>query len=126
MKNNGFNSISQQAILNKLTLIATQTCGELSPKVLAFKTHCENYLSHLEMKSKELNQPLLLCSSDIIESYFGKFKNKINPNSRSGLTEFIFTMATFGKRFSVQETKDALESVKCKDLKLRKITKQAA
>lgn len=126
LKNNGFNSISQQAILNKLTLIETQTCQGLSPKALTFKIHCENYLSHLEMKSKELNQPFLLCSSDIIESYFGKFKTKINPNSRSGLTEFIFTIATFGKRFSVQETKNALESVKCKDLKLKKITKDAA
>ena len=126
LKNNGFNSISQQAILNKLTLIETQTCGELSPKALAFKAHCENYLAHLEAKSRELNQSFLLCSSDIIESYFGKFKTKINPNSRSGLTEFIFTIATFGKRFSVQETKKALENVKCKDLKLKKITKQAA
>jgi len=126
LKNNGFNSISQQAILNKLTLIETQACEDLSPKTLAFKVHCENYLAHLETKSKELNQPFLLCSSDIIESYFGKFKAKINPNSRSGLTEFIFTIATFGKRFSVQETKNALESVKCKELKLKKITKEAA
>lgn len=126
LKNNGFNSISQQTILNKLTLIETQTCEGLSSKAMIFKAHCENYLAHLETKSKELNQPFLLCSSDIIESYFGKFKTKINPNSRSGLTEFIFTIATFGKRFSVQETKNALESVKCNELKLKKITKQAA
>lgn len=126
LKNNGFTSISQQVILNKLSLIATQTCEGLNPKALAFKVHCENYLAHLDTKSKELNQPFLICSSDIIESYFGKFKTKINPNSRSGLTEFIFTIATFGKRFSVDETKNALESVKCKDLILKKITKEAA
>ena len=100
--------------------------GGLGPKASAFKVHCENYLAHLEIKSKELDRPFLLCSSDIIESYFGKFKTKINPNGRSGLTEFVFTIATFGKRFSVQETKNALESVKCKELKLKKTTKVAA
>ena len=126
LKNNGFSPIGQQAILNKLALIETRAHGGLGPKASAFKVHCENYLAHLESKSKELDRPFLLCSSDIIESYFGKFKTKINPNGRSGLTEFVFTIATFGKRFSVQETKNALESVKCKELKLKKTTKVAA
>ena len=66
----------------------------------------------------ELGYENLLCTSDIIESYFGKFKTKINSNSRSGLTEFIFTIATFGKSFSIEEAKKALETVQCKDFKL--------
>ncbi|AFM05070.1 hypothetical protein Fleli_2715 [Bernardetia litoralis DSM 6794] len=77
----------------------------------------------LFLKEKE---EFILCSSDIIESYFGKIKTKINQNSRSGLTEFIFTIATFGKTFSAEEAKNALENIKCKELKLKKITKQAA
>ena len=70
--------------------------------------------------NKQLSQANLLCSSDIIESYFGKFKTKVNPNNRSGLTEFIFTIATFGKPFSIQETKNALETIPCKRLVLNK------
>ncbi|MFT5617288.1 MAG: hypothetical protein ACI85I_000504 [Arenicella sp.] len=62
----------------------------------------------------------------MIESYFGKFKTKINSNSRSGLTEFIFTMATFGKHFSVDETKNTLENIKCKQLRLVKRPPKAA
>ena len=80
----------------------------------------KGYLERLDAKDKELGEDFLLCSSDIIESYFGKFKAKINPNGRSGLTEFIFTIATFGKHFSEEETKDALETIKCRELKLIK------
>ena len=64
--------------------------------------------------------PHLLVSLDIIESFFGKFKTKINANNRSGLTAFVFTIANFSQSFSVEETKNALESVQLKDLKLVK------
>jgi len=73
-------------------------------------------LDNLSEKSEFLQEDYLHCSSDIIESYFGKFKCKINPNARSGLTEFIFTIANFSQDFSVEETKKALESVTYKDL----------
>ena len=86
----------------------------------------EAYLEHLTTKSKALNEDFLLCSSDIIESFFGKFKAKINSNSRSGLTEFIFTIATFGKTFSIEETQSALECIKCKQLKQYKSKAKAA
>ncbi len=73
----------------------------------------------------------MLCSSDIIESFpiaieIGKFKTKINSNSRSGLTEFIFTIATFGKNFSIDETQNALESITCKQLKQHMVKSKAA
>jgi hypothetical protein len=42
------------------------------------------------------------------------------------LTEFIFTIATFGKSFSIEETQNTLENVKCKELKLKKTAKKAA
>ena len=91
-----------------------------------FAKNCEAYLDNLSTKSKLLNQDYLVCSSDIIESYFGKFKAKVNPNSRSGLTEFIFTIATFGQSFSPQEAKQAMQSIKIKDLKSYKNNARAA
>ena len=87
-----------------------------------FVENCKGYLDNLTKKEEDLKQENLLCSSDIIESYFGKFKAKVNPNSRSGLTELIFTIATFGKPFSLQETKKALKSIKCKHLVLSQKT----
>ena len=77
-------------------------------------------MENLTEKSKQLEIEQLLCSSDIIESYFGKFKNKMNRNSRDGLTEFIFTIATFGKPFSKEEAKKALESIRSQNLILNK------
>ena len=93
---------------------------EVKGKASVFMENCKDYLENLTAKNKILQQKQLLCSSDIIESYFGKFKAKVNPNNRSGLTEFIFTIATFGQPFSLQEAKLALENVKCKDLILKK------
>jgi hypothetical protein len=51
---------------------------------------------------------------------FGKFKAKIGCNNRSGLTEFIFTIANFSQPFSTDEIKKTLEKVKLKDIKLVK------
>jgi hypothetical protein len=126
LKNKGFGQVQKQLILDKLKTIQIQTAEGLASKAVVFLEKTKGYLENLTIKSKELEQDFLLCSSDIIESYFGKFKTKINPNSRSGLTEFVFTMATFGKCFSVEETKTALESITCKQLRLKKIPPKAA
>lgn len=78
--------------------------------------HNLSYLENLSQKSQTLKQEHLLCSSDIIESFFGKFKAKINPNNRGGLTEFIFTIANFAQPLDIQQLKLALQTVKLKDL----------
>jgi hypothetical protein len=119
-KNKGFGKLQKQEILKELSGM------EVREKSSVFIKNCKSYLDNLTIKSELLKEDHLLCSSDIIESYFGKFKVKVNPNSRSGLTEFIFTVATFGKSFSKQEAKQAMESIKCKDLKLYRNKTRAA
>ncbi len=120
LKNEGFGSVQKQAILDSLSEM------KVGGKASVFIQNCKGYLDNLTMKREALKLECLLCSSDIIESYFGKFKAKVNPNSRSGLTEFMFTIATFGKPFSIKETKNALESIQCKDLSLYKNKAKAA
>ena len=120
LKNKGFTATSKKKIVEQLNEM------QLTEKASIFRENVEAYLDNLTGKSRNLNQEHLLCSSDIIESYFGKFKAKINPNCRSGLTEFIFTIATFGKMFSREETKKALENVKCRQLNLNKKINKAA
>jgi len=60
------------------------------------------------------------CCSDIIESAFGKFKYKMNPNHGQKMTKFIFTLANFGTQCSKQEVLDALQKVKLKDIQSSK------
>jgi hypothetical protein len=120
LKNKGFGEIQKQEILEEYSKIKAGKRGNI------FIKNCEEYLENLTKKSELLSEEHLLCSSDIIERYFGKFKAKVNPNNRSGLTEFIFTVATFGQPFSQQETKQAMQSIKCKDLKLHKNKTKAA
>jgi hypothetical protein len=117
LKNEGFGETQKTAITSFLATTATQTTDT---KVLVFIANCTAYLDNLSRKSDRLAVTHLLASSDIIESFFGKFKTKINTNNRSGLTEFLFTIANFSQTFSVEETKKALEAIKLKDLKLPK------
>jgi hypothetical protein len=114
LKNEGFGAVQKHTILAELEGLK----GEQKTNI--FIENCKTYLENLTKKSHTLGQTHLLCSSDIIESYFGKFKTKINSNNPSGLTEFIFTIANFSQPFSIQEVKNALENVKLKDLKFSK------
>ena len=120
LKDEGFGAVQKQEVLKGLSKM------KAGKKASIFIQNCKGYLDGLTEKSELLQQEHLLCSPDIIESYFGKFKAKINPNNRSGLTEFIFTTATFGQSFSEQEAKKALQSIKCKYLKLYRNQARAA
>lgn len=111
LKKEGFGVIQKEEILATLAKL------EVGQKAGIFMNNCKEYLEELTEQSRTLGYKNLLCTSDIIESYFGKFKTKINSNNRSGLTEFIFTIATFGRSFSRQEAKQALETIQCKQLK---------
>lgn len=117
LKNEGFGAVQQVSILTNLAQISA---SNTDAKTATFIENCKTYLDNLDAKSKILNTTHLLVSSDIIESFFGKFKTKINTNNRSGLTEFLFTIANFSKSFSLEETKKALETIQLKDLKLSK------
>jgi len=120
LKSDGFGKQQKQDIL---TWFSRQTWGERSQ---IFIKNCKAYLAQLTEKRRVLKEEKLLCTSDIIESYFGKFKTKVNPNNRSGLTEFMFTVATFGQSFSAEEVKQAMQNIKIKDLKQYRNTQKAA
>jgi hypothetical protein len=107
LKNEGFGSDSKAAILAALDSLSVL---DSDTKTATFIANVHTYLEDLSHKSTLLEQAHLLVSSDIIESFFGKFKTKINVDNRSGLTEFLFTIANFTKAFSIEEIKKALET----------------
>jgi hypothetical protein len=116
LKNKGFSQEQKTAIMKELSL-------ETNPKnVTIFTENIIEYLENLLQKSLDLGEKSILCSSDIIESFFGKFKQKINPNCPHKLTEFMFTIANFSGNFSEGELQKALENIKIKDLKKYKMT----
>lgn len=106
-KNEGFtqkNRIEAELLLGK--------CQSVNAKkfALEIESYIKILVPHLE------KSPNVLCCSDIIESTFGKFKQKIKSNSPNRMTEFITTIANFGSNFTHQEVKEALEKIKNKDL----------
>ena len=120
LKNKGFGTAQKALILKELPTEST------FKNVLIFSQNIRDYLDKLSEKSAQIGGDFLLCSSDIIESFFGKFKQKICPNSPHKLTEFIFTIANFSKKFSIKEVQNALEFIKIKDLKELKNLKKVA
>lgn len=52
----------------------------------------------------------LLCSSDIIESSFGKMKNIVSQNKMAGITDLSLCMSSFTCNLSNQFIKEALEN----------------
>jgi len=59
----------------------------------------------------------ILCSSDILESSFGKYKNYLSNNSMAGITNLVLCIAAFTSSLEVCEIKEALETITVADVK---------
>ena len=60
----------------------------------------------------------ILCTSDILESAFGKYKNYVNKNPMAGITNLVLSIAAFTSNLDKREIKAAFESVRTLDIKL--------
>jgi len=58
----------------------------------------------------------ILCTSDIIESAFGKYKNYLNNNPMAGITDLALCISAFTSNLSDLEIKKALESTTMKNI----------
>jgi hypothetical protein len=110
-KTNGFSEPQKELFLGYLSKIRS------SEKLDIFKKDLIEYLEDLSKKMTEIGHSCLLCSSDIIESMFGKFKQKISTNRIDSLSAFVLTIANLTKGFSETEVQNALETLKIKDFK---------
>lgn len=59
----------------------------------------------------------LLCSSDIIETTFGKFKNELNKNPMSGITDMALIIPAFTSSFVKDDIKKAIDNCTKKKIK---------
>jgi hypothetical protein len=111
LKNGGF------SLMQKAKLLATLSTIEVGEKGQVFVENINTYLEELTQKMLQIKQENILCSSDIIESFFGKFKEKNNTKGKQKLTETVFTIANFSNNFNTDDIKKALEFSKVRDLK---------
>ena len=59
----------------------------------------------------------ILCSSDIIESSFGKYKYYLSNNCMAGITNLVLCIPAFTSSLEESEIKEALETTKMADIK---------
>jgi hypothetical protein len=56
----------------------------------------------------------IVCTSDILESAFGKYKNYVSRNPMAGITDLALCLAAFTSTLSSQEIVEALEHTTCR------------
>lgn len=77
-------------------------------KALQFKEQFEKYLKETLAQLPE--QEIICCSSDILESAFGKYKNYLSQNPMAGFTPLALCLAAFTSNLTESEILQALEN----------------
>ena len=69
-------------------------------------------------KTKEIGSKSvkMLCTSDIIESSFGKYKNYINQNPMIGITNLSLCISAFTSKLDDSELKQVMEKIRTSDI----------
>ncbi len=110
LKNNGLSySTKKQCI--QIIKTSYKTKGQ---KVfnLMLKEYLKKYIKQIKKKSK-----ILLCTSDVIESTFGKYKNELSKNPMNGITDLALIISALTSSLEDSEIKKAIESCKCSMIK---------
>jgi hypothetical protein len=111
LKNNGFNNKTEK----ESKALFQNMNSQYSLKV---KKLLDDYLADLSAKAKE--NETLCCSSDIIESCFGKYKEVVKGKKSVGISDLcLFIAAMLGEK-NPDKTKDSMEKISMKQLKVWK------
>jgi hypothetical protein len=113
------NEIEKILKYNGLSEETEKECRQLLDKLksedgICFKQQVIEYIN--EMKSLIPGCEKILMSSDIIESAFGKYKNYVNLNPMSGITNLILCLAAFTASLTEERVKEALEKTTIYDV----------
>jgi hypothetical protein len=114
------NSIQEILKKNGLSKKTKDDCLILFDKVtdcktLKFRDMIKEFLTTMEKAVQE--SATTLCSSDILESSFGKYKNYISDNKSVGITNLSLSIPAFNSKLEPDEITKALEKVKIKQIK---------
>lgn len=101
VKNNG---LSKKTI----KLCIAQFKGKITKKINEFKVNMKKYFEEFMPIVKKFKK--ILCSSDIIESAFGKYKNYVSNNPLAGVTGLVLSLSAFTSNLTFDEIEEALEN----------------
>ena len=82
-------------------------------RLAQFKEYMMGYLKEYEKKINRKTKKLI-CTSDIIESTFGRFKNEISKNAMSGITDLALVIAAFTVDLTIEKVNAAIDSCNVK------------
>jgi hypothetical protein len=108
LKNNGLSEKTKEECLKLFESVT-------DARTLKFKGMVNDYLENT-VQSVGMGTRIL-CSSDILESSFGKYKNYISDNISVGITDLSLCIAAFGSKLEQDEIKNAMESIKVSRVK---------
>jgi hypothetical protein len=107
LKNNGLQkNKNQTAVLGRLK----------SQNGKRLKEYLTDYFTNTACLIRNRKTPIL-CSSDIIESAFGKYKNYVSGNPMAGITNLVLCIAAFTSSLDEQEIMECLEKYTINDVK---------
>lgn len=109
IKNEGLSEKSIKKSIKKLKLIIID-----NQRTKKLKNNIIEYLK--ESKNSIPKYDKILCTSDIIESSFGKYKNYLNQNPMTGITNLSLCISAFTGSLDAGKIKKAMESSKNIDI----------
>lgn len=112
---NQVNKLLKNTGLGKETIRAIRQIINRSSVENGLKKYLLDYLERNQMKLPNLEK--IICSSDIIESTFGKFKYNTSKSPSGAITEGCLSVANYGKNFEIDEIKNAMEETRIVDIK---------
>lgn len=95
-----------------------QECNMLMDKstnayIIKLKIELKKYFAKIQA---DFPKETILCTSDIIESAFGKYKNYVSQNPMAGVTGLVLCLAAFSSPLTKESIKEALESTRVDDV----------
>jgi hypothetical protein len=113
LKHNGLNKNTKKKCLQLI-----RKCRK-TPKHEQFKTLFTDYINtnSTKVSLRKKRSETLLCSSDIVETTFGKYKNELSKNPMNGITDLALIIPAFTSNLKDDQIKKAIDSCTCKILK---------
>jgi hypothetical protein len=109
LKNNG---LSQESIKNCKSVFKD---NHRNRRLRIFENQVMQYLEDTIKQAK--GEEKILCTSDILESSFGKYKNSISNNLSIGITDLSLSIAAYTVNFdNEKDVREALTSIKVTDI----------
>ena len=118
--NHSIKEVEKELKHNGLSILSLKKCEKILKKL-----ESNNGKKLKELLLLKINQQIqllpctdtVLFSSDILESIFGKYKNRVSENPMASITCLMLIIAAFTCNLSEDSVKQSIENVKIADLK---------